>query len=155
MSQEERPISWEVAESVILSKILKCTCALFRTVSKIQIFHCTVPKLMIRKRYYVLFLIPIFTVQVKKLVPFTQYNIFSKIPRPTSIHFATRVRTWRVARLYSVQRTVQWNSSFMETIRNRTHVHMQFYLEWPILWPPRILTFFLGYPLYLDNMMAY
>jgi hypothetical protein len=29
-------------------------------------------------------------------------NTFSKIPPSTSMHFATRVRTWRVARLYSV-----------------------------------------------------
>jgi hypothetical protein len=29
------------------------------------------------------------------------YNTFSKIPPSTSMHFATRVRTWRVARLYS------------------------------------------------------
>jgi hypothetical protein len=35
------------------------------------IFHCTVPKLLIRKRYYVLFLMPIFIVQVTKLVQFT------------------------------------------------------------------------------------
>jgi hypothetical protein len=36
----------------------KCTCTyvLFRTVSEIEIFHCTVPKLLIRKRIYVLFL---------------------------------------------------------------------------------------------------
>jgi hypothetical protein len=32
---------------------------------------CTVPKLLIRKRYYVLFLIPVFIVQVTKLVQFT------------------------------------------------------------------------------------
>jgi hypothetical protein len=35
-----------------------------------DIFHCTVPKLLIRKWYYVLFLIPVFTVQVTKLVEF-------------------------------------------------------------------------------------
>jgi hypothetical protein len=29
-------------------------------------------------------------------------STFSKSPPPTSAHFATRVRTWRVARLYSV-----------------------------------------------------
>jgi hypothetical protein len=46
-------------------------------------------------------LIPVFIVQVTKLVQFTQYNTFSKIPPSTSMHFATRVRTWRVARLYS------------------------------------------------------
>jgi hypothetical protein len=29
------------------------TCVLFRTISEIKLFHCTVPKLLIRKRYYV------------------------------------------------------------------------------------------------------
>jgi hypothetical protein len=65
-----------------------CTCALFRTVSEIEIFHCTVPKLFI-KRYYVLFLIPVFIVQVIKLVQFSCYNTFSKIPPSTSMHSAT------------------------------------------------------------------
>jgi hypothetical protein len=46
-------------------------CVLFRTVSEIELFHYTVPKLLIRKRYYVLFLIPVFIVQVTKLVQFT------------------------------------------------------------------------------------
>jgi hypothetical protein len=44
---------------------------------------------------------PVFIVQVTKLVQFTYYNTFSKIPPSTSMHFATRVRTWRVPRLYS------------------------------------------------------
>jgi hypothetical protein len=45
------------------SRQKKCirTCILFRMVSKIELFHCTVPKLLIRKRYYVLFLILSFT----------------------------------------------------------------------------------------------
>jgi hypothetical protein len=47
-----------------------------RTVSEIELFHCTVPKLLIRKRYYVLFLIPVFIVQVTKLVQFTLYNTY-------------------------------------------------------------------------------
>jgi hypothetical protein len=84
------------------------------------------------------FLIPVFIVQVTKLVQFTYYNIFSKIPPSTSMHFATRVRTWRVARLYSVQ----WNSSISKTVRNKTHVHIHlFCFEWPTLWPPKILTY--------------
>jgi hypothetical protein len=37
-----------------------CTCVLFRTVLEIELFHSTVPKLLIRKRYYVLFLITVF-----------------------------------------------------------------------------------------------
>jgi hypothetical protein len=60
------------------------------------------------------------------------------------VHFAAHVRTWRVARLYSVQCTVQWNSSVSETFQNGTHVRIQFCLEWPILWPPRILIFLPG-----------
>jgi hypothetical protein len=47
-----------------------CTCVLFRTVSEVELFHCTVPKLLIGKRYYVLFVIPVFTVQVTNLVQF-------------------------------------------------------------------------------------
>jgi hypothetical protein len=52
------------------------TCVLFRMVSEIELVHCRVPKLLIRKRYYVLFLIPIFTVQVIKLVQFTYYYYY-------------------------------------------------------------------------------
>jgi hypothetical protein len=59
----------------------------------------------------------------------TRKNIFSKILPSTSMHFATRVKTWRVARLYSVQCTVQWNSSISETVPNRTHVHIHFLLR--------------------------
>jgi hypothetical protein len=44
---------------------------LFRTVSEIELFHCTVPKLLIRRRYHILFLISAFIVQVTKLVQFT------------------------------------------------------------------------------------
>jgi uncharacterized membrane protein len=62
-------------------------CVLFQMVSEIKLFHCTVPKLLITKIYYVLFLIPVFIVQVTKLVQFTWYNTFSKIPLSTSMHF--------------------------------------------------------------------
>jgi hypothetical protein len=64
-------IFWEVIVSVILRKSDVCTRVLFRTVSKIETFHCTVKKLLIRKLYYVLFLIPVFIVQATKLVQFT------------------------------------------------------------------------------------
>jgi hypothetical protein len=43
--------------SVVLSKKNVYICVLFRTVSEIDLFHCTVPKLLIRKRCYALFLI--------------------------------------------------------------------------------------------------
>jgi hypothetical protein len=38
----ERSIFWEVTVSVIISKKCICTCVLFRTVSKIELFNCTV-----------------------------------------------------------------------------------------------------------------
>jgi hypothetical protein len=43
VSQKERSILWEVIVSVILSKkyIYIHTCVAFRTVSEIQLFHCT------------------------------------------------------------------------------------------------------------------
>jgi hypothetical protein len=52
--------------SICHSKQKMCirTCVLFRTVSELELFHCTVPKLLVRKRYYVLFLIPVSIVQV-------------------------------------------------------------------------------------------
>jgi hypothetical protein len=46
------------------------TCVHFRTVSEIELFHCTVPKLLLIKRYYALFVIPVFIVQVTNLVQF-------------------------------------------------------------------------------------
>jgi hypothetical protein len=40
-----------------------------------------------------------------------------------------------------IHTTVQWNSSISGIVRNTTHVDIKSCLEWPILWPPRILTF--------------
>jgi uncharacterized integral membrane protein len=76
-------------------KLYKYTCP--SLVSEIELFHCTVPILLIRMRYYILFLIPVFIVQVTKSVQFTKYNTFSKMPLSLSLHFATHVKTWRVA----------------------------------------------------------
>jgi hypothetical protein len=59
VSHEERSIFWEVTVSVILSKNYICTCVLFRTVLEIDLFHSKDPKLSMRKRYYVLFLIKV------------------------------------------------------------------------------------------------
>jgi hypothetical protein len=102
------------------------TCVLFRTASEIELFHCTVPILLIRKRYYVLFPIPVFIVQVTKLVQFTTVNIN--------------------ALCYSCEfmeccSSVQWNIFISETVRCRTHVHIHFfaysdrYYDLPEYWP--------------------
>jgi hypothetical protein len=47
VSQEERSILWEVVISANLSK--KLYMYMFRTVSEISLFHCRIPKLLIRK----------------------------------------------------------------------------------------------------------
>jgi hypothetical protein len=98
--QEERSIFREI-KSIGNSKqkICICTCALFRMFFEIELFYSTVAKLLIKKIYYALFLISVFTVQVTKLVQIIYYNTFSKIPPSTSLLIATRVRTWDVARL--------------------------------------------------------
>jgi hypothetical protein len=45
MSQVEKSVFWEVILSVIWRKKCICTCVLFRTVSEIELFHCTVRKI--------------------------------------------------------------------------------------------------------------
>jgi hypothetical protein len=68
VSQEETSILWEVIVYVILRKKYTCTLVLFRTFSKRGLFHGTVPKLLIIKGYYVLLLIPVFTVHFRKFL---------------------------------------------------------------------------------------
>jgi hypothetical protein len=92
--------------------------------------------LLITKIYYVLLLILVFIVQVTNLVQFPQHNTFSKIPPSTAMQFATRVRTWRVARLYREIVVARKPFGIWHIYR-----YIFFFLEWPILWLPRILTF--------------
>jgi len=74
VSQEEMSIFWDIIVSVILSKNLYMyTCPIPNGLRDIAISLCSV-KLLI-KRYYVLFLISVFIIQV------TKYNTFSKISR--------------------------------------------------------------------------
>jgi hypothetical protein len=51
----------------------------------------------------------------------------------------------------SVQCTVEWNSSVLETVQKRTHTYTLFCKEWPILWLPRILTLPPGTPYIFDT----
>jgi hypothetical protein len=82
VSQEGRSIFLEVIVSVNSKGKKKCicTCVLFRTVSKIAISLYS-SKWLITKRHYVLFLIPVFIVQVTKLVHFTYIIQFRKFHR--------------------------------------------------------------------------
>jgi hypothetical protein len=123
VSQKEKPIYWEV---IVISHSKRENVnvrVLFRKVSQIELFHCTVSKLMNRKRYSVLFLIPVFIVQMTKLVQFTWHNTFLKIPLSTSMHFATRVRTWRVAWVYSVLYSEIALSRKPFRIKRCVHIH--------------------------------
>jgi hypothetical protein len=54
VSQEERSVFWEVVISVILSKrvYVYMLCSVVNGFRGTAV-HCTVPKLLIRKRYYV------------------------------------------------------------------------------------------------------
>jgi hypothetical protein len=115
--QEERSIFWEVIVLVILRKKSVWTCVLFRIVSEIKIFECTVAKWLIRNRDYVLFLILI--AQVTNLLV---YSKFSNIPPSTSLHFETRVRTWRVARLSSSWR--YFMRAIASIMRSSTSYHV-------------------------------
>jgi hypothetical protein len=56
------------------------------TVSELESFHCIFPTLLMIKRYYVLFIMPLFIVQVTKLVQFIYYNTFLQILTSTSMH---------------------------------------------------------------------
>jgi hypothetical protein len=71
LSQEERSIFGEIAVSDFQKKNGHAHVSHSERISEIEIFDCTVLKLFIRKRYYVLFLILVFSVQVTKLVQFT------------------------------------------------------------------------------------
>jgi len=108
--QEERSIFWEVIVSVILSKNVCMNMRPILNGFRDRAIWITTAKSFIMKRYYVyvLFLIPVFIVQVTELVQ--GYNKCSKIPPSTSMHFATRVKTWRVVRL-----SASWRS-FMQAI---------------------------------------
>jgi hypothetical protein len=84
-------------------------------------------KLLIRKRHYqyVLFLIPVFIVQVTEFVQI--------IINVRKFHIFTCFRQWR-SRAGGKdntgrpsQTTIQSNGSISETVRNRTSVHIKFF----------------------------
>jgi hypothetical protein len=52
-------------------KIYVYTCVVLRTFSETELFHCTVPKLLIRNKYLRNVYNIVFIVQVTKLVQFT------------------------------------------------------------------------------------
>jgi hypothetical protein len=78
-------------------------------------------------RHYIVFLIPAFIVQMTKLVQFT----FSKIKLSTSVHFATRVRTWCVARLSGPWRSFMQAITFTTWLSSSSvaviRIHFSFY----------------------------
>ena len=149
VSHEERSF-WEVIVLVILSKnVFTWTYIPFRTVSEIGLFECTTAKLLIWKRYYVyiLLLIPVFIVQVTELVWF-----IINVQKCHCQHQCTLQLVWRHGVWFLLIKNfavVHSNSSISETVRNRTHVHINIftkndrYYDLPEYWP-----FLLGHPVY-------
>jgi hypothetical protein len=141
VSQEERSIFWEVIVPVILNKKLYMNMCPIPNGFRDRAIWIQTAKLLIRKRYLelVLFLIPVFIVQVTELMQF--------IINVRKFHIFTCFRQWRSMAGGKdntgrpSQTTILSNDSISENVRNRTHVRIKFFLlEWPILWPPRILT---------------
>jgi hypothetical protein len=62
--------------------------------------------------------------------------------------FRSRGRTWRVARLYS-----EIALSRKPLGIGQIYLYNLFWLEWPILWPPRLMTFPPGTPVYIAIML--
>jgi hypothetical protein len=143
MSQEERSIFGEVIVSAILSKNCICTCVLFRTVSEIEIFH--------------------FIGRIKERQDRSTRHVITRAAKCTDVDGGifgnvlyyvncTNFVTWTIN---TGIRNSTYNISFLSTILELyseivlswkpfgiEHMYITlFCLEWPILWPPRILTF--------------
>jgi hypothetical protein len=101
MSQEERTIFWEVVVEVILRLNVYIYVCLIPNCFRDRTVSLNSFKTVVRKEVLHIVTIPAFIVQVAKFVQFTYYNTFSEISQSKSMYFATRVRTWRVAHLYS------------------------------------------------------
>ena len=128
VSQEERSIFWEVVVSVILSKkkLYMNMCPILNGFRHRVIWMQTAKLLKINRCYeYVLFLIPVFIVQVTELVQF--------IINVRKFHTFTCFRQWRSRAGEKdntgrpSQTTIQSNGCISETVPNRTHVHIKFF----------------------------
>jgi hypothetical protein len=148
VSQEERPIFWEVIVSVILNKKLYVNMCPIPNGFRHRAIWVQTTKLLIRRRYYeYVLLIPAIIVQVTEFVQF--------IMNVRKFHRFTCFRQWRSRAGVKDntgcpnQTTMQSNGSISETVRNRTHVHIKFfaendrYYDLPEYWP-----FLLGHSVY-------
>ena len=100
VSQEERPIFWEVIVSVILSKTLYMNMRPIPNGFRDRAIWMYNRKIVAKKETYyeyILFLIPVFIVQVTELVQFI-INV-RKFHRQHQCTLQLVLRTWRVVRL--------------------------------------------------------
>jgi hypothetical protein len=76
---------------------------------------------------------------------FPSFPLYEQSQQPTDAsHRFTCFRHWRITTggKENIARQIQNTAhQISETVRNRTHVHTNIFLEWPIIWPPRILIF--------------
>jgi hypothetical protein len=108
MSQEESVIFWEVIVPVILGKNFTCPVPNSFRDRAISLYSS---KMVVKKEILRTVSNTGIYCSSYKLAQFTLYNTISKISPSASMHFANRVRTWRVALL-------------SETVRNKTHIFM-------------------------------
>ena len=106
VSQEQRSIMWEVIVSVILSKNVymnMCPIANVFRDRAIWMYNC---KIVDKKEISRVRTVCNTGIYCSSDRVGTVYNKCSKIPPSTSMHFATRVKTWRVVRLSASWRSL-------------------------------------------------
>jgi hypothetical protein len=121
MSQEERSIFWEVIVSAILSK--KCTCTHVRTVSEIELFHCTVTVHCTDEQHamssYELQSALMLTVEFSKV-----YYARGTVPTLSLEQQIPVLEPVRDSPFFSTILELYSEIALSETVRNRAHVHV-------------------------------
>jgi hypothetical protein len=128
MSQEEISIFWEVIVSVMLRKMCVCTCVLFRTVSEIELFHCTAHCTQYRRatRHVLTRVAKCIDVDCGNFEN-VLYNVNCRTCVTWTINASIRNST-KYLFVVNTFGIIQWNNCISETVRNRTHVRIHFFL---------------------------
>jgi len=114
MSHEERSILWEVILSVMLSTNVCMNMCLIPNGFRDTAIWMYNRKIVDKKEILRVRTVSNSGIYCSSDRVGTVYNKCSKIPPSTSMHFATRVKTWRVVRL-----SASWRS-FMQAITSST-----------------------------------
>jgi hypothetical protein len=118
VSHEERSIFWEVITLAIRSK--RMYIYMFPILIGFRDFQPSAPKLLPRKRYYLLFLIPVFIVQVTKLVH-VRSEVFTAVTMKKAVF-------WDVAPCRSSV-TRRFGGTSVNTTSTRCHIPEDCFLQ--------------------------